>query len=109
MRAAADRNDVSVALKQMYALDRRAEPFRHALREARLVALPARQSAHRNVDAALRLHRYPRIFAREATGRLDVVGKPDTAQPAAALGIAAALAESLPVGERQRALHRAPV
>ncbi len=37
------------------ALERHAEPFGDALREARLVALAARQRADHDVDAALRL------------------------------------------------------
>src|SRR6185295_14240146 len=42
MRAAADRNDIGIALYQAYRLERHAKPLAHALREARLVALPAR-------------------------------------------------------------------
>jgi len=93
--AAADRNDVGVALDQRDAIDRYAEPLADALRETGLVALAARQGADRDVDAAFRPHRDLRIFARRAAGRLDVVGKPDAAQPAAALRLAPARRKSL--------------
>ena len=106
MGAAADRNHVGVALDQADRFDRDAEPFRHALRKAGLVALAARQRADHDVDAAFRLHGDARVFARRAAGRLDVVGKPDAAQLPAPLGFAAALAEAVPVGQRQGAVHR---
>jgi hypothetical protein len=41
MRAAALLDDVGVALVDIDVVERHAEPFRHALRKGRLVALPA--------------------------------------------------------------------
>ena len=57
MRAAADRHDVGVALHELDLLERHAEPLADALREARLVPLPARQRADRDLDLAFRLAR----------------------------------------------------
>src|SRR6185437_14477817 len=98
MAAAADRNDVGVALDELDALERDAEPFGDALREARLVSLAARQCADHDIDAALARDRDPRIFARRPARRLDVVGKPDAAQLVAPFGFHPALAETVPVG-----------
>src|SRR5216684_3621847 len=99
MRAAADRNDIGIALKQADGVERYAEPFRDALCEARLVALAARQRTDRELDAAFQQHRDCRVFARRPAGRLDVIGKSNAAQPPASLGLVATLCETFPVGE----------
>src|SRR5262245_18082447 len=54
VRAAADRDDVGVALDQANLFERHAEPFAHALGEARLMPLPARERADGDLDDAIR-------------------------------------------------------
>ena len=97
---------MSVSLSiDVHVVERHAEPFRHALRERRLVALPARQRADHDVDAAVRMHGDVGALARIAAGRFEVAAEPDAAQPLALARLGAALLEALPVAELHRALH----
>ena len=52
MRAAAFFDDVGVAFEDVHVVERHAEPFRHALRKRRFVALSARQRADDDIDPA---------------------------------------------------------
>ncbi len=79
VRAAAFVDDVGVAFEDVHVFERNAEPFRHALRERRFVALAARERADHDVDAAVRMHGDVGALARIAAGRLDVVAKADAA------------------------------
>ncbi len=105
MRAAAFLDDVGVALVDVDVVERHAEPFRHALRERGLVALPAGQRADHDVDPALRMHGDVGALARIAAGGFEVTAKPDAAQPLALARLGAALLESLPIAELHRAIH----
>ena len=105
MGAAADRDDIGVALDQVDAIERHAEPFRDALREAGAMALAARQRADRHVDAAFRRDRHLAPLARRPGGELDVIGERDAAALAAARGRRAPLREAVPVRARERRVH----
>ena len=75
MRAAADLTMSVSPVMMLTRLERHAEPVGDHLREARLVALAARQRADHDVDAAVRLHRDLGALARRADRGLDVVGE----------------------------------
>ena len=107
MRAAAFLDDVGVAFVDIDVVERHAEPFRHALREGRFVALPAGERADHDVDPALRMHRDVGALARIAAGGLEVTAKPDAAQPLALARFGAALLKSSPIAKLHRAIHDA--
>ena len=96
MGAAADRNDIGVALDQVDAIERHAEPFSDALGEAGLMALAARQRADRDIDPAFGQDRHLGPFTRRA-GELDVIGERDAAALAAPRRPGAPLREAAPV------------
>src|SRR5262249_8124732 len=106
MRAAADRNDVGVALHEADGLERYTEPFAHALSKARLVPLPARQRADRDLDLSARQHFHLRPFARIAHGELDVVRQPTPPQLAFRFRFSTPPAELLPLRHRHAPVHR---
>src|SRR5262249_58102207 len=103
--AAADWNDIGVALDKVDAIKRHAEPFRGALGEAGLMALAARQRADRDVDAAFGQDRHLGPLARRAGGELDVIGERNAAALAAPRRPRAPLREAAPVRARERGVH----
>ena len=109
MRTAALLDDIGVVFENVHVVERHAEPFRHALRKCRLVALPAGQRADHDIDAALRLHRNVGALARIAAGGFEVTAKSDAAQPLAPARLGAAPLKSLPLAERKRALHHGAI
>ena len=105
MRAAAFLDDVGVAFDDVHVVERHAKPFGDALREGGLVALPARERADHDIDAALRMHGDIGALARIAAGGFEITAQPDAAQLLALARLGAALLETLPVAELHRALH----
>ena len=91
MRAAADADHIRVAKDDVDGFDRQHQQIGSDLGKAGFVALAARLRADDDADAALRLDRDLGALARRADRGLDVIGQPETEQPAALLCLAPAL------------------
>ena len=109
MRAAADRNDVSITLDQSHTLQRDAQPFANALRKTGLVSLTARQGADSDINMAVRLHIDLGVLAWRSARCLDVAGKANAPQFSVAFGFASAVQKAFPVGKIECTIHNLPV
>ena len=104
--AAADRDQVGVALAQMDLLVRHAEPLGEDLREGRLVALADMLRAGDQRHRAVGLEADVDILLRRAAGALDVIGEAQPAPEPARLALPPPRVESGQVGALQRLVHR---
>src|SRR5262249_59103186 len=109
MGAAAGHGDVGIAGDQPHVFEVYTQPFHQELSEAGRVALAGGERAQYQVDASLGAHRDVSALAREARVELQVVRHADPATAAAPARVGPPGFESLPVGELDRPVERAPV
>src|SRR5271154_4772728 len=105
MRAAADRNAVSIAGHEPHRLDRYAQPFADQLRETGLVTLAVRHSADDDFHDAFRQYGDFSPLARGSGRGVHVIGDTDAAVFAASPGLRSPRREPRPVAERDDTLH----
>src|SRR5690242_18539939 len=98
MRTAANRDTRCIALHQLDAVQRHAEPFADQLAEAGLVPLAARHCANDDFYHAVGFYGDLRPFARYAGRRIDIVGDADAATFAGQPRLFASRGEPWPVG-----------
>ena len=103
--AAAEFDDVGIALNQTQPFDVHAERLRGDLRVGRGVALAVGIGADDQINASLAIDDHPRFLLRPAATRFHVAAKADAAQLAGVLTCAASRRKALPIRPFQRHVH----